>query len=159
MRPSSAVTRLLLAGIATLSITGCYAPGELRSTAPGVERAPSATGTPNADGVKAPAGSPASDAFDRRSGSGAVVTARIEDLFSGRFPGLDVQRTANGDISMLLRGKQPLLVLDGLETDPVALVSVTPSEVERIEVLRNASETAIYGSRGVNGVVVVTTRR
>ncbi|HEX6926265.1 MAG TPA: TonB-dependent receptor plug domain-containing protein [Longimicrobiaceae bacterium] len=86
-------------------------------------------------------------------------TSRIEDLFSGRYAGLNVYRTATGGIEMRLRGVEPLLVIDGLEADPVALLTIRPESLVRIEVLRNISDTALYGSRGVNGVVRVTTRR
>jgi TonB-dependent SusC/RagA subfamily outer membrane receptor len=159
MTTSSAVTRLLLAGIATLTIAGCHRQNELRSAAPGLAPTPSATGSADAGAIDPSRGASVGSASDRRLPAGSTVTSRIEDLFIARFPGLDVQRTANGGLSMLLRGKEPLVILDGMEADPLALVPLSPSEVERIEVLRNVSETAIYGSRGVNGVVVVTTRR
>lgn len=91
--------------------------------------------------------------------SSVTPTSRIEDLFSGRYAGLNVYRTPTGGIEMRLRGAVPLLVIDGLEADPVALLTIRPESVVRIEVLRNINETALYGSRGVNGVVRVTTRR
>src|SRR5690606_41712249 len=89
----------------------------------------------------------------------AAPTSRTEDLFSGRHAALNVYRTAAGGIEMRLRGVEPLLVIDGLEADPVALLTIRPESLVRIEVLRNISDTALYGSRGVNGVVRVTTRR
>lgn len=101
----------------------------------------------------------ASTMADAALANGDIRTSRIEDLFVGRYPGLDVQRTGDGGLSMRLRGMEPLVVIDGLEADPDALIGVLPQSVIRIEVLRNVSETALYGSRGVNGVVRVTTRR
>lgn len=101
----------------------------------------------------------ASTMADKALANGEIPTSRIEDLFVGRYPGLDVQRTSEGGLAMRLRGAEPLVVIDGMEADPDALIGVLPQSVIRIEVLRNISETAIYGSRGVNGVVRVTTRR
>lgn len=95
----------------------------------------------------------------RTEAAPAVVTSRIEDLFTGRHAGLDVYRDGNSRIVMRLRGAEPLLLIDGLEADPDILGSLPPREVRSVEVLRSAAETAIYGSRGVDGVVRVTTHR
>lgn len=97
-------------------------------------------------------------------------TGRVEDLLVGRVPGLEVLRLANGDVTLRIRGArsfmgddEPLLVLDGM---PIrggglsqALAMLNPSDIARIDVLKDAGATAIYGSRGGNGVVVITTRR
>jgi TonB-dependent SusC/RagA subfamily outer membrane receptor len=100
-------------------------------------------------------------------GAGREVT-RIEDLIEGRIPGVEVHRLSNGRISLRIRGNtsilgsnEPLLVIDGLpiHNDPgYALMSLNPSEIARIDVLKDAGSTAIYGSRGANGVVVITRR-
>lgn len=88
-----------------------------------------------------------------------VVTTRIEDLFTGRYAGLDVYRDGNGQIVMRLRGVEPLLIIDGLEADADILGAIPPGQVRSVEVFRSGPDTAIYGSRGVNGVVRVTTDR
>ena len=50
----------------------------------------------------------------------------------------------------------PLFIVDGIERD---ITSVSPEDVERVEILKDAAATAIYGYKGINGVVVVTTKR
>ena len=162
MSPLHSSTRILLCSLVFVA-AGCH-----YRTAPVAESSVTSWGK-GADAA-APVAAPGSaSALPSASGAGAATaagrvvdgtrTARIEDLFAGRFPGLDVRRTADGGLSMQLRGRQPLLVIDGMEADPVALVSIPPRTVLRIEVLRNGNETALYGSRGLNGEVLVTTRR
>lgn len=85
---------------------------------------------------------------------------------AGRLPGLTVlQRSGvpGGEaMSFFIRGRstvngqQPLTLVDGVERDFQAL---DPREVESITVLKDASATAVYGVRGANGVIIVTTRR
>lgn len=89
---------------------------------------------------------------------GAVRSTRIEDVFGNRFAGLQVRRTGTGAILVLLRGVEPLVVVNGLEGDSRLLWAVLPQDIRRIEVLKDIGETAIYGNRGINGVVRVTTR-
>lgn len=55
-----------------------------------------------------------------------------------------------------LTGAQPLFVVDGVVTDNINWLN--PNDIDRIDILKDASSTAIYGSRGSNGVVIVTTR-
>ena len=116
----------------------------------------------------------------RREVTGAVssVTAedmrgmhytRVEEMIAARFAGVDVVRLVNGDYSIRIRGTrsenaedEPLVVVDGVPTSqmgPSVLASLNPSDVERIDVLRDAGSTAIYGSRGANGVILITTKR
>ena len=96
--------------------------------------------------------------------------ARIEELLMGRVPGLTVLRLANGDYSLRIRGRasfrgddEPLIVIDGM---PIrqggasnALMSLDPGDVARIDVLKDAGATAVYGVQGGNGVLLITTRR
>lgn len=59
-------------------------------------------------------------------------------------------------------GQDPLFVVDGVAVEPTAtgeLPGRTLNDIAGIEVLKDASETALYGSRGTNGVVVVTAKR
>src|SRR5699024_2883570 len=55
-----------------------------------------------------------------------------------------------------LTGGDPLFVVDGVMTDNISFLN--PYEIQRIDILKDASATAIYGSRGSNGVVLVTTK-
>lgn len=92
-----------------------------------------------------------------------------EDVFAGRFPGVIATRAGNGALQIRIRGgsnsfyssEEPLYVLDGtpLPDGSRGIFMLTPTDIERIEVLKNPSETAIYGIRGANGVVKITTKR
>jgi len=95
---------------------------------------------------------------------------RVEELLQGRVPGVRVVRTASGQLAVRVRGtnsfdgnNEPLFVIDGL---PIArggaatiLNGIAPGDIARIDVLKDAGSTAIYGSRGANGVIVITTKR
>ena len=98
----------------------------------------------------------------------------IEQAVSGRLAGVQVQQTSGQPgagisvrvrgVSSIAGGNEPLYVIDGLPqfNDDVrganGLATINPSDIESIEVLKDASATAIYGSRGANGVVMVTTK-
>lgn len=94
---------------------------------------------------------------------------RVEQLLEDRFPGVHVQRTSDGGYSVSIRGvgsfmanEQPLYVIDGVPMEVRSsrgLGWLNPADVVRIDVLRNPVETSIYGVRGANGVIVITTRR
>lgn len=96
--------------------------------------------------------------------------ARVEELLIGKFPGVEVARTDGDGYSVTIRGgagsfmsgEQPLWVIDGVPYEVKAgrgLSWLSPDDVARIDVLKNPSETGIYGLRGANGVIVVTTKR
>lgn len=96
--------------------------------------------------------------------------ARIEELIEGRAPGVHVIRHQDGTFRLQIRGvsspagrNDPLIVVDGTPARELhagaALASLNPSDVERIEVLKDAASTAFYGMRGANGVIVITTRQ
>ncbi len=86
---------------------------------------------------------------------------------SGKLPGLTTlqQSGAPGedDVKMYLRGaattngKSPLILVDGIPR--TSLSEIDPNEVQSISVLKDASSTAVFGVRGANGVILVTTRR
>jgi TonB-dependent SusC/RagA subfamily outer membrane receptor len=100
----------------------------------------------------------------------SMRVGRIEELLMGRVPGLVVMRTPNGGYSLRIRGRtsfygndEPLIVIDGM---PIrqggasnALMSLDPGDVARVDVLKDAGSTAVYGVQGGNGVVLITTRR
>jgi len=91
-----------------------------------------------------------------------------EDALAGTIPGIDVApRSAKpGNISEItIRGigtisgdREPLFVIDGFPTDANNAAAINPANIMSIDVLKDASSTAIYGSRGANGVVIITTK-
>lgn len=100
-----------------------------------------------------------------------IVNTKAEDAteaLQGQLPGVDVKATSSkpgSGFSINIRGvnsingsTQPLFVVDGA---PVVngIDDINPADIERIDVLKDASSTAIYGSRGANGVVLVTTKK
>ena len=98
--------------------------------------------------------------------AGQRVT-RIEDLLQGRVAGVVVSRDRRGALAVRIRGAQslngndePLFVVDGMPLlSGGPLSGIDPQDIERIDVLKDAGATAIYGSRGANGVIVITTKR
>lgn len=89
-------------------------------------------------------------------------------LLQGKVPGLTITQTSdpNGSSSITLRGastlrtgeaQEPYYVIDGVPG--VSLSLVAPDDIESIDVLRDASATAIYGSKAANGVIIVTTKK
>ncbi len=92
----------------------------------------------------------------------------LEDMINGRFAGVRATRGRNGQISIRIRGTtslmgsgEPLYVIDGmpLYAGASAVSALNPRDILRIDILKDAGATAIYGSRGANGVVIITTRR
>ncbi len=85
----------------------------------------------------------------------------------GKIPGLDITKTSGesgSGIRIDLRGNRsinasntPLFLVDGIEYG--STLDLNASDIQSIEVLKDASSTAIYGSRGANGVVIITTKR
>jgi TonB-dependent starch-binding outer membrane protein SusC len=111
------------------------------------------------------AGSIGSIGESELEGANAV---RIEDLLR-RVPGLDVTRGSNGRVTVHIRGPhtlmgnmEPLLVIDGVpvQYDTGGLLrDIHPNDIARIEVLKDAASTAIFGFRGGSGVIMITTKR
>ncbi len=93
----------------------------------------------------------------------------VADMIDGRFPGVEVRRLASGGVSIRIRGnrslnsdQEPLYVIDGVPQRNVAggaLADLSPNDIKSIEVLRDAGSTSVYGSRGANGVILITTKR
>lgn len=89
------------------------------------------------------------------------------ETLQGRVSGIDITRNGGGagsGISITMRGERslnasnsPLVLVDGIAYG--GFVDINPSDIESIEVLKDASSTAIYGSRGANGVILVTTKK
>ncbi|RYZ34768.1 MAG: SusC/RagA family TonB-linked outer membrane protein, partial [Sphingobacteriales bacterium] len=94
----------------------------------------------------------------------------VDQLLQGKLPGVQVinsggQPGAGATIrirgaSSLNGSKDPLMVVDGFPWgDAGNLKQINPEDIESIEVLKDASSAAIYGSRGANGVIIITTRK
>jgi TonB-linked SusC/RagA family outer membrane protein len=113
--------------------------------------------------------------------TGAVATVSAEKLkdkvavsygeaLVGQVAGVQIQQTSgapgNEGLSVRVRGTgsitagmSPLYVIDGYPMESSAFALINPSDIESIQVLKDASSTAIYGSRGSNGVIIVTTKK
>ncbi len=99
----------------------------------------------------------------------AVPVASLSQALQGRAAGVLVTQTSNapgGGVSIRIRGgnsiqgeNEPLYVIDGYPIINENGPTISPNDIESIEILKDASATAIYGSRGANGVVIITTRR
>ena len=98
--------------------------------------------------------------------------AHVETMLQGHIPGLEVIPQGSG-FTLRIRGfrtlhqrggdDEPLLVIDDI-TVPAgslgsALAGIAPHDVARIDILKDAGATAVYGSRGANGVIIITTKR
>jgi len=99
------------------------------------------------------------------------VTNPLEQL-QGKAAGVNITQTGNEPgvpptvrirgittLSSVAGGNDPLVVVDGIQGDMTLLNQVPPSEIEHVDILKDASATAIYGSRGAPGVIIVTTKR
>ncbi len=96
-----------------------------------------------------------------------LAVPRIDQALSGKMAGVQViSTTGEPGAAPLIRvrgvgsisaGMEPLYVIDGFPGDDISMIN--PSDIETIDILKDASATAIYGSRGANGVVLITTKR
>ncbi|TDH24522.1 TonB-dependent receptor [Segetibacter sp. 3557_3] len=96
--------------------------------------------------------------------------ASLQNTLAGRLPGFFSQQTSGrpgaDGANFYIRGissyngnNQPLIIVDDIEFTYDQFARIDPNEVESLSILKDASTTAIYGVRGANGVMVVTTRR
>lgn len=113
----------------------------------------------------------------KRDLTGAVQTMKTEDIvvaptsnvmeaLQGKIAGMDITKGSGqvgSGVNILLRGSRsiygsnsPLFIIDGL---PGSYDDLSPNDIESIDVMKDASATAIYGSAGANGVVIITTKR
>lgn len=117
--------------------------------------------------------------MQRKDVTSSITTVKAEDLnvgvvttpaqmLQGKVPGLTIANTSdpNGSASISLRGAssirsgeamEPYYVIDGIPGVSISLVA--PEDIESIDVLRDASATAIYGSKAANGVIIITTKQ
>jgi TonB-linked SusC/RagA family outer membrane protein len=117
-------------------------------------------------------------AVKRSDVTGAIVSVKEEDLkkvpvanvmesLQGRLPGVDITRSsgsASSAVNITVRGNRsltanngPLFIVDGIQYNSIQ--DINPNDIQSMEVLKDAASTAIYGSRGANGVIIVTTKK
>lgn len=111
---------------------------------------------------------------------GAEITqtpvTNVAQGLAARVPGVQITQNnaaPGGNISVRIRGtnsingsSEPLYIIDGIQIsnsggvgDVSPLSTINPNDIESVEILKDASSTAIYGARGANGVVLITTKR
>ncbi|MFY0606545.1 MAG: TonB-dependent receptor [Cyclobacteriaceae bacterium] len=98
----------------------------------------------------------------------SIQAARVDDALAGKLPGVLIQNQSGEPgadpriqiraASSLSGSSQPLIVVDGYPISG-SLATVNPNDIESMEVLKDAASAAIYGSRGANGVILVTTKK
>lgn len=114
----------------------------------------------------------------KRDLTGSVSSVKADEIaktsssnamqsMQARVPGLDIQQSSGESGSALrmnLRGSRsitatnnPLVLVDGVEYG--STIDINPSDIESMEVLKDASSSAIYGTKGANGVIIITTKR
>ena len=110
--------------------------------------------------------------------TGSVASVKMEDIakvaganvlqaIQAKVPGVDLQQTsgeAGGSTSINIRGTRsitasntPLVIVDGVEYGTT--IDIPASDIESMDILKDASSTAIYGTKGANGVIIITTKR
>jgi len=95
-----------------------------------------------------------------------IPVATVAEALTGKMPGVQVTTTEgspDAEIKIRVRGggsitqsNSPLYIVDGFARDDIK--DISPSEIKSCDVLKDASSTAIYGSRGANGVLIITTK-
>lgn len=114
----------------------------------------------------------------KRDLTGSVATIKSDDItktassnaiqsIQARMPGVDIQQKSGesgAGLNITLRGQRsitasnsPLILVDGVEYG--STIDLNPSDIESMDVLKDASSTAIYGTKGANGVIIITTKR
>jgi len=98
-----------------------------------------------------------------------VAVARVDDALVGKISGVSIQATDGGAgtaPTIRIRGtgsisgsSDPLIVVDGIVVDSDYLGNLDMNDVESFEVLKDAASAAIYGSRGANGVIMITSKQ
>ncbi len=101
----------------------------------------------------------------------SIPAGNLLSALQGQVPGMDIQKSGGnshpgGPESVLIRGQRslgtsngPLYVVDGSPYNDAYINDINQDDVASVQVLKDASATAIYGSRGANGVVLITTKR
>lgn len=96
-----------------------------------------------------------------------ISAPSVGQKLAGRAPGLNISTSGvpGAGTAINIRGfnslssNNPLVVIDGVPTKDVFLNSINPNDIESIQVLKDAASASVYGARGSNGVIVVTTKK
>ena len=102
--------------------------------------------------------------YKGKNGVIIVATKKTNPALGGRVTGLSIQKTDGSETksNVIIRGEKtwgkedPLIVINGEIAD---LKSIAPENVESISILKDASSTALYGDKGKNGVIIITTKK
>lgn len=119
----------------------------------GVQKKSDVTGAMARVGEKELKAMPVKDALQAMQGKTAGV-----DITTNQRPGETGSIKVRG-VRSLSADQNPLYVVDGMVLQSSGIENLNPSDIEAIDILKDASATAIYGSRGANGVILVTTKR
>lgn len=91
----------------------------------------------------------------------AVKTVDVATALTGKIAGLNVKNSTEFDTTpdLLLRGENPLLVIDGVPYGNMKLSDVASDDIQSVDILKGATASALYGARGASGAIMVTTKR
>lgn len=90
-----------------------------------------------------------------------VKTVDIATSLTGKVAGMNVKNSTefNTSPTVLVRGEEPLIVVDGVPYSNISLRDVVSDDIESIDVLKGATASALYGARGGSGVIMITTKK
>lgn len=85
----------------------------------------------------------------------------IASTLTGKIAGLNIQNSTefNENAKILLRGEAPIVIIDGIPYGNINLDDIAPDDIESIDVLKGATASALYGSRGATGAIMITTKK
>lgn len=162
-RIRSRVSGILLCGLALPLVFGCHHQPAVPAISPAAEPVNVGYGTRSKEQIGGAVQSATAEELE------SVKAGRFEEMLAARVPGVNVRRTPGGGVSIRIRGasrlsadQEPLYVVDGVpvQSSPGrGLDWLDPADIARIDVLKNATETSMYGGRGANGVILITTKR
>lgn len=100
----------------------------------------------------------------QKVGGDKLTTAKGVDIASsltGKIAGLNIQNSTefNENAKIILRGESPIVIIDGIPYDNFGLDDIAPDDIESIDVLKGATASALYGSRGSSGAIMITTKK
>jgi iron complex outermembrane receptor protein len=156
--------RTTLCGVALLAFVGCGGPG-LPPAGPAPGEVDVGYGTREEEDLTGAV----SSLTDPDTPPGPV---RLEELLRGRAAGLEIIPLPEGGYRLQIRGssaliaqqiQEPLVVVDGVPIPPgtvhTALAGLTRDDIRQVDILKDLASTAIYGTRGAAGVILITTTR
>jgi TonB-dependent starch-binding outer membrane protein SusC len=160
--PRSRVVNACVCGLALASLTGCHKQSAVAARPSSPEKVNVGYGEQSREQTGGAVQSATAEELRN------VRVKRVEELLAGRFPAVHVLPTPTGGFSIRIRGAaglgngEPLYVVDGMPVEVTpgrGLDWLDPADIARIDVLKNPAETSMYGGRGANGVILITTAR